>query len=478
MEILVGDEHINGTPFQPYDERVCDLLDAWAQAIRGDKEAKAYPDVLTFGFFIRRGSIMKKRKAFYGDSIQNAGNSSDDSDGNGGAGVDGVGGSTGRYARRIGRGIAFHIAPSNVPVNCMYTLVFGMLSGCSNIVRVPSKEFPQVDILCRTLREVLKKHRFSAMNERIQVIRYDRDERLPDGQSFTAFFSSFCDVRVIWGGDETIANIRENPMEPRAKEITFADRYSVGVIDVQAVREASDEEMARLARDFYNDTYLMDQNACSTPQLIAWSMKKYMDVCIRECVNRDGLAEIPGSPEDAGKMMAPGLKAVQERFWDAVAREAGERYDLADIKVSEKFADLCEFASGRDLGLEKEGQMSDSDFGMNSHIKSIKSYGDNLLYVCDVEDVTYETSVLCRGKYGLFFQIVGLQFDVLKPVLDNPKVQTVAVYGIETSEIADWVVKNGICGVDRVVPFGKTLDIDVVWDGYDLVSEMSRIVAG
>ena len=166
MEFLVGDEHINGTPVRPYDESVCDMLDAWAQAIRGDSEAKAYPDVLTFGFFIRRGSIAKKRAAFFG----------------------GVSGS--KCARRLGRGIAFHVAPSNVPVNCMYTLVFGLLSGCANIVRVPSKEFPQVDILCRTLNEVLKKHKFSEMNERIQVIRYDRDERLPDGRSFTAFFSS------------------------------------------------------------------------------------------------------------------------------------------------------------------------------------------------------------------------------------------------------------------------------------------------
>ena len=395
MEILVGDEHINGTPVRPYDEKVCDLLDAWAQAIRGDSEAKAYPDVLTFGFFIRKGSIAKKREAF-GDS------------------------------RRIGRGIAFHVAPSNVPVNCMYTLVFGLLSGCANIVRVPSKEFPQVDILCRTLREVLKKHKFADMNERIQIIRYDRDERLPDGRSFTAFFSSVCDVRVIWGGDETVARIRENPIGPRAKEISFADRYSVGVLDVRAVKEASDEELMTLAKDFYNDTYLMDQNACSCPHLILW---------------------LGGEP--------------QERFWQAVAREASERYDLADIKVSEKYADLCEKASGAD-----------------SFFKGVKKYADNLLYVCDIDEVGRETSEVCRGKYGLFFQMTGMQFDVLKPVLDDPKVQTVAVYGVDTSEVADWVVENGITGVDRVVPFGKTLDIDVVWDGYDLVSEMSRIVAG
>ncbi len=447
MEILVGDEHINGTPVRPYDEKVCDMLDAWSQAIRGDSEAKAYPDVLTFGFFIRRGSIAKKREAFFGDA--------DGSD------ARSASGSGAGFSKRIGRGITFHVAPANVPVNCMYTLVFGLLSGCANIVRVPSKEFPQVEILCRTLREVLKKHKFSEMNERIQVIRYDRYEKLPDGRAFTEFFSSVCDVRVIWGGDKTVADIRKNPLSPRAKEITFADRYSVGIMDLQAVRETTDEELASLARDFYNDTYLMDQNACSCPHLILWTMKGFMEKCIQERVAADGLADIPDSPVEIKEMLEPGMKETQDRFWQAVAREASARYELADIKVSEKYADLCEKASGAD-----------------SFVKNVKKYADNLLYVCDIDEVGRETSEVCRGKYGLFFQMEGMHYDVLKPVLDDPKVQTVAVYGVDTSEVADWVVDNGITGVDRVVPFGKTLDIDVVWDGYDLVSEMSRIVAG
>ncbi len=451
MEILVGDEHINCTPVIPYDERVCDMLDAWATEIRGDREAKAYPDVLTFGFFIRKGSISKKKKDFL-RSCEGVPEAVSVNEGKQEKHVS---------ERRLGRGLAFHIAPSNVPVNCMYTLVFGLLSGCANIVRVPSKEFPQVDILCRTLSSVLKKHKFAELADRIQVLRYDRDEKNASGVGMTEFFSSICDVRIIWGGDETVADIRKNPLSPRAKEITFADRYSVGIMDLQAVRETTDKELASLARDFYNDTYLMDQNACSCPHLILWTMKGFMEKCIQERVAADGLADIPDSPVEIKEMLEPGMKETQDRFWQAVVREASERYELADIKVSEKYADLCEKASDAD-----------------SFVKNVKKYADNLLYVCDIDEVGRETSEACRGKYGLFFQMEGMHYDVLKPVLDDPKVQTVAVYGVDTSEVADWVVDNGITGVDRVVPFGKTLDIDVVWDGYDLVSEMSRIVAG
>ena len=52
--------------------------------------------------------------------------------------------------------------------------------------------------------------------------------------------------------------------------IIFADRYSLCVLDGKAVESASEGALNRLSEDFYNDTYLMDQNACSSPQLILW----------------------------------------------------------------------------------------------------------------------------------------------------------------------------------------------------------------
>jgi hypothetical protein len=39
------------------------------------------------------------------------------------------------------------------------------------------------------------------------------------------------------------------------------------------------------------------------------------------------------------------------------------------------------------------------------------------------------------------------------------------------------VISNGLTGIDRVVSVGKALDIGVIWDGYDLIRTMSRIVA-
>ena len=41
----------------------------------------------------------------------------------------------------------------------------------------------------------------------------------------------------------------------------------------------------------------------------------------------------------------------------------------------------------------------------------------------------------------------------------------------------DTLLDAGIKGVDRIVPVGKTMDFDLFWDGYDLYSCLTRVVA-
>ena len=48
--------------------------------------------------------------------------------------------------------------------------------------------------------------------------------------------------------------------------------------------------------------------------------------------------------------------------------------------------------------------------------------------------------------------------------------------GSDTAELQNFVVQNGLSGIDRIVPVGKTADFAFVWDGYDLIEGMSRCV--
>ena len=163
---IVSKNNLICKPVQPYDLLICDFIDSYSVALRHDMEARTFSDVMTFAFWARRANILKKKEDYAKRSCGQ---------------------------ERLGKGIIFHIAPSNVPVNCMYSYVFGLLAGNSNIVRLPSKEFPQIQCMLRVLDEVLKKEEFSELKEMSSFVRYDRND-----VEYTKKYSSVCDMRVIW----------------------------------------------------------------------------------------------------------------------------------------------------------------------------------------------------------------------------------------------------------------------------------------
>ena len=94
----------------------CSWLNDLSRFLLKDPKTKKYPDVATFAFFCRKANLSKLKANHYNPN-----------------------------QIRIGKGIAFHIAPSNVPVNFAYTLISGLLAGNINIVKIPSKYFEQID---------------------------------------------------------------------------------------------------------------------------------------------------------------------------------------------------------------------------------------------------------------------------------------------------------------------------------------------
>lgn len=387
-EYLFGEKEIQVIPMIPFEDQVCEFLDRLSKALREDLEVKQYPDIMTFAFWIRKANILKLKALYQKKEV------------------------------RVGKGLIFHIAPSNVPINFAYTFVFGLLSGNSNIVKVSSKRFIQTDLICKIMNQLILEG-FDWVAKRNAIVLYRQEE-----VELTREFSYACDGRVIWGGDQTIAEIRKAPLQPRSVEITFADRYSFGIISAKAILDASDKERVILAKNFYNDTYLMDQNACSTPHLICWM----------------------GTEEE--------VEAAKELFWKEVYQKS-KSYPLEEIKASEKYTIFCEMAA-------------------NGVLSSWKRY-DNFLYVGQLLELPQDICRL-RGKFGLFYEYHLKNWKELSGRLGK-KVQTCAIYGIESSEVSDWIVESHSMGVDRIVPFGKTLDIGLTWDGYDVIYTLSRCIA-
>ena len=144
------DELFSSRAKEPFSEEIMDFLDLVSKKLMGSAAVKAYPDVVTLGFWLRKASVQKLKERFLKDE----------------------------RGLRLGRGIAFHIAPSNVPVNFAYSLFSGIITGNANLVRIPSKAFPQVDIIADALRGALE-----AMPSFLPytfLVRYGREKAIND----------------------------------------------------------------------------------------------------------------------------------------------------------------------------------------------------------------------------------------------------------------------------------------------------------
>lgn len=385
IKYLVGTEQVSNQPLEPYSEEACAFVAALSETLMKDAEARKYSDVMSFAFWCRKANIMLKKQKWQE-----------------------------RAEKRLGRGLVFHIAPSNVPINFAFTYVFSLLAGNANIVRIPSREFAQVKLVCRVMKEVLES--CPEIKERTAFVQY------PAGNEVTEELSRKADARVIWGGDDTVAAVRSCAVKPKCIDLVFADRYSVCVLDGQAIEEADEGTLRKLAEGFYNDTYLMDQNACSSPQMIFWK-----------------------HASDAAK----------ERFWKTVFEYSKPKYDLQAASCVENYMKLCQDAV--EMAELKKGR----------HL-------ENLVYRVELKELPSDITLL-RGSCGYFYEYEFRQYEELLPVLTE-KFQTVTYYGVNPTEIQDFVIRNRVRGIDRIVPIGKALDIDVIWDGYDIVGMLSRIV--
>jgi len=78
---------------------------------------------------------------------------------------------------------------------------------------------------------------------------------------------------------------------------------------------------------------------------------------------------------------------------------------------------------------------------------------------------------------GLFLEI-DIDIDSLDNLINvlDKKDQTITVFGFSSEMPAAFIEEQLPAGVDRIVPFGETLACSTVWDGYDLLFEMTRSV--
>jgi methyl coenzyme M reductase subunit D len=371
---------------KPFDEYVIDFISDFSNEIRRSSKKNNY-DLMYLSLWCSRKKINELKKDYYFSQI------------------------------RLGRGLIFHICPSNVPTNFIYSFFFGLLSGNSNIVKIPSNTFHEKDLILKVINNLFKDRKYLNLKNSNFFINLEREDEKIDQ------ISSICDGRLIWGGDKTINEIRKKWIPERAIEMTFSDRYSISVIDIKKLKKLKILRKQKIIRNFFYDTYIMNQLACNSPHFVFW----------------------------IGKID----KKLINSFWEDLYHFSIKHYDLREKIMVNKYTKMI------------KNIIDYKKFG------NIKRY-DNNLYVIDIKKNISNIENL-RGFAGTFFQLNLSKLDQLKTYVSK-KCQTATYYGVTKKDFEKFILENEVEGIDRIVPIGNSFDINQLWDGYDIISNLTRLV--
>ena len=103
----------------------------------------------------------------------------------------------------------------------------------------------------------------------------------------------------------------------------------------------------------------------------------------------------------------------------------------------------------------------------------VEEHTDNLIIRVSVPRIT-SSLMDFRDNSGYFYEYDCNNILDLLPLCKDKRCQTISYIG--DNQVLMPLIQSGIKGIDRIVPIGKTMDFDLIWDGYDLPSMLTRII--
>lgn len=376
----------------PFDDRAVAFVGALSRRLLKDRRIKQYPELAVLGHWFRPAAL-RDLAARHGAAPESV---------------------------MVGRGLAFHIAPANVDSVSMYSWLLSLLAGNANVVRISSRAGAQLAVLLEILQAALDQDEGRAVAGRLVILTYGHDDAV------TQALSMKCHLRVVWGGDESVARLRAIALRPTALELCFPDRFSLAVLRARRVAECARVELRELARRFCNDAFWFAQQACSSPRMVVW------------------IGEQATGP-------------ARERFWSAVAEElAARQQDDSPAMAMDRTVATYAYAAAELARPAVGGAGQPTRLAMERPLEA-------------------RARTLHCGQ-GLFLERDLHSLEQLGGELTD-KEQTLSVFGFTRAELEALVLTLPARSVDRIVPVGDALAFSPVWDGHDLVAAFSRRVA-
>ena len=315
------------------------------------------------------------------------------------------------------RGIVLNIPSSNIPMMPFYTWVPSFLAGNINFVRLSRKSDIQlVSKVIFHLDAVLG----DLESEKQVFYKGDLDE-------ITSELSLNCDVRMIWGDNKTIKKIKYEYPTSAVLEISYKNRFSASLIDSNEYLEMSITQKKFFLKNYLNDSLSFSFAACSSPQYTFWLGSDKNNFEAQKIFIKDLKDHAQKIDLEKGIITTNNLNEVQSFFVDFNFQPLANYFLL----------------SGRGLALIKMQELkkiNDSFLNANTLFVSINSLEELISsFPNNIQTLTYTKNV------GTTF-IKKFQKDL-----------------------------EHRCP-DRIVPFGKALSFNMIWDGTNLLNTLRKKV--
>lgn len=376
---------VHSPTLQPFESVVFEFLAALSHRLMSDPKAKTFSELVALGFWLRRSNLNNITNNYQSKFNHEA-----------------------EFSLTKPLGTLVHFCPANVDTMFVYSWICSLLVGNNNIVRVSGRTNPLQQTLMILLAQLFQIPEYRGIAQRNLIVTWPHEDQL------TARVCSLVDGRVIWGGDETVNKIRSFPCQPRARDITFADRFSVCLVNTEQLEAKSVQQLAEL---LWRDSKVYQQAACSSPRVIIWC----------------------GGEHPWQFQVVETLKQLAENEPDSPARAMNHLVTSQLVRGAESD------------NIENRGQ--------RVTFQKINTLSSQYLAWHPADYYWYELQVK-----SLTQAIRGLP----------PLCQTLSYFGFELAQLQSELRRFSGKGIDRVVPVGQALNFCEIWDGYHLLSQLSR----
>ena len=275
-------------------------------------------------------------------------------------------------------GRVFIVSPSNVEGMFAYSWALSYLMGNQTVVRVSEQLTDDQQALFALLESLDKQT--AGLSEQA-FISYDKRS------DWTQTLSQWCQLRMLWGSDQSIESIRQIVLPAQAQEWVFPDRYSVSVLHLT---DADIPKLPKLAEGFARDVSTYQQQACASPKWVFWyQTDKALQQQFWQVVNTYLENTFPSNDRFVATqyLCALGAQRVHDKPLSVIEHEAilGQEQLLmgvvgqTQIQNIEQLSDLIpsklQSISEYGLGVEKK-----SELVVRSQVRQIVSFGQALQF--------------------------------------------------------------------------------------------------